>query len=127
MGRTSSCEIMTKRRRGNGVKDDSECGTNGVNESDEEVQSKETTRRSRGANQTVKYYESDEDASRKQSGRKSDKRNGVEEDETERKPGRRSTQKKTYVEEKESDISDNEEAEKPIRKKEGRNSKKSLQ
>merc|ERR1712123_207653 len=44
--------------------------------------------------------------------------------ETERKPGRRSTQKKTYVEEKDSDISDNEEDEKPIRKKEGRNSKK---
>ena len=111
---------MTKRRR-NVVNDDSDCGTNGVNDSDDEVQNDEKPRRSRGGKEKVKYYESDEEASMNGNGRKSDKRNGVDD---ERRSGRRNTQKKKYVENTNSEASDEEENEKTRSKKESKSFKK---
>merc|ERR1712203_1172846 len=107
IGWTSFRLIMTKRRR-NVVNDDSDCGTNGLNDTDDEVQNNEKPRRSRGGKEKVKYFESDDDASESRNGRKSDKRNGME-DETERRSGRRNTQKKKYMENTNSEASDEEE------------------
>eukprot|EP00092_Neocalanus_flemingeri_P031244 GFUD01033937.1.p1 GENE.GFUD01033937.1~~GFUD01033937.1.p1 ORF type:complete len:2371 (-),score=719.51 GFUD01033937.1:118-7230(-) len=111
---------MTKRRRANVEKGDSEPERNGVNDSDNEVQNTEKSRRSRGATQKVKYFESDDDTSGTRNGRKSGKRESVKNDEdeaSEKRPSRKAVEHKTSAEEVDSAQSESEEKDKPRRHK----------